>query len=117
MVHHEDNGDLAGLERTYYYENLEPFNQRQQTTKAILVNQYGWSRERCGVRMPSDMRFADIRRGTDVEFGQSIYEPFGIAQMEALAYGALSCVSSMCGCIGFAARAAAGSEVSADPAA
>ena len=110
VVHHEDNGDLAGLERTYYYENLEPFNQRQQTTKAILVNQYGWSRERCGVRMPSDMRFADIRRGTDVEFGQSTYEPFGIAQMEALAYGALSCVSSMCGCIGFAARAAAASE-------
>lgn len=111
VVHHDDNGDLAGLERTYYYENLEPFNQRQQTIRGILVNQYGWSRERCGVRMPPDMRFADIRRGTDIEFGQSIYEPFGIAQMEALGYGALCCVSSMCGCIGFAARAAAGSYV------
>ena len=111
-VHHDDNGDLAGLERTYYYENLEPFNQRQRTVRAILVNQYGWSRERCGVRMPSEMRFADIRRGTDVEFGQSIYEPFGIAQMEPLGYGALCCVSSMCGCIGFAARATAAGEAS-----
>ncbi len=113
VVHHDDNGDLAGLERTYYYENLEPFNQRQQTIRGILVNQYGWSRERCGVRMPPDMRFADIRRGTDIEFGQSIYEPFGIAQMEALGYGALCCVSSMCGCIGFAGRAAAGADAAA----
>ena len=110
-VHHDDNGDLAGLERTYYFENLQPFNQRQQAIHGILINQYGWSRERCGVRMPSDMRFADIRRGTDVEFGQSIYEPFGISQMEALAYGAVCCVSNMCGCIGFATRAAAGSEI------
>ncbi len=111
VQHHDDNGDLAGLERTYYYDNLAPFNPRQPTVQAILVNQYGWSRAQCGVRMPADMRFVDLQRGTDVEFGQSIYEPFGIAQMEALAYGALSCVSSMCGCIGFAARAAAGGAV------
>jgi hypothetical protein len=108
LVHRDDNGDLAGLERTYYYENLEPFNQRKGAICGVLVNQYGWSRARCGVRMPADMTFADIRRGTDVEFGQSIYEPFGIAQLEALTYGALCCLSSMCGCIGFAARAAAG---------
>jgi hypothetical protein len=109
LVHRDDNGDLVGLERTYYYENLQPFNQRKGAICGVLVNQYGWSRERCGVRMPADMTFADIRRGTDVEFGQSIYEPFGIAQLEALTYGALCCLSSMCGCIGFAARVSAGS--------
>jgi hypothetical protein len=108
VTHRDDNGDLVGLERTYYYDNLEPFNKRNSQVQAVLVNQFGWSRERCGVRMPSDMTFADIRRGSDVEFGQSIYEPFGIAQVEALTYGALCCLSSMCGCIGFAARAAGG---------
>jgi hypothetical protein len=108
VVHRDDNGDLVGLERTFYYENLVPFNQRNGSIRAVLVNQFGWSRERCGVRMPADMTFADICRGRDVEFGQSIYEPFGIAQLEALTYGGLCCVSSMCGCIGFAARAAGG---------
>jgi hypothetical protein len=108
VTHRDDNGDLVGLERTYYYDNLQPFNRRNSQVQAVLVNQFGWSRERCGVRMPSDMTFADIRRGSDVEFGQSIYEPFGIAQVEALTHGALCCVSSMCGCIGFAARAAGG---------
>jgi hypothetical protein len=57
--------------------------------------------------MPPDMTFADLRRGTDVEFGQSIYEPFGIATVEALTYGALCCLASMCGAIGFIERAAA----------
>ena len=40
--------------------------------------------------MPADMEFLDIRRGSDLEFGQSIYEPFGIAQVEPLTYGAIS---------------------------
>lgn len=104
--HRDDNGDLVGLESTFYTEDLQPFNQHNRNVSAVLVNQWGWSRERCGVRMSSDMTFADIRRGSDVEFGQSIYEPFGIPQVEALTNGGLCCLSSMCGCIGFAARAA-----------
>ena len=76
----------------------------------VLVNQFGWSRDRCGERMPAEMEFMDIRRGSDLEFGQSIYEPFGIAQLEPLSFGALCCVSSVCGCVGFAARAAGGLE-------
>jgi hypothetical protein len=48
--------------------------------------------------MPADMEYADIRRGPDVEFGQSIYEPFGIAQLEPLSSGALCCLSTSCGC-------------------
>ena len=65
------------------------------------MNQFGWSRERCGSRMPAEMEFADIRRGSDLEFGQSIYEPFGIGQVEPLYAGALCCLSSVCGCVGF----------------
>jgi len=32
--------------------------------------------------MPQDMTFLDIRQGRRRRFGQSIYEPFGIAQLE-----------------------------------
>ena len=46
------------------------------------------------------MSFLDIRRGSDVEFGQSIYEPFGIAMLEPLTYGAICVISSVCGCAG-----------------
>lgn len=106
VVHRADNGDLVGLERVYYDDNLLPFNQRSQNLSAVLVNQFGWSRDRCGVRMPPAMTQTDLRHGSDLEFGQSIYEPFGIPQVEAIGTGSLSCVSSMCGCVGFGMRAA-----------
>ncbi len=51
--------------------------------------------------MPADMEFMDIRKGSDVEFGQSIYEPFGIAQLEPLTFGGLCVVTNVCGCAGF----------------
>jgi glycogen synthase len=51
--------------------------------------------------MPAEMEFMDIRKGTDVEFGQSIYEPFGIAQIEPLTFGGICVFSSVCGCSGF----------------
>ena len=70
------------------------------------MNQFGWERSRCGWRMPEAMRFADLRNGADLEFGQSIYEPFGIAQLEPLSSGALCVVSNVCGCVGFIGRAA-----------
>ncbi|OQA04115.1 MAG: hypothetical protein BWY69_00101 [Planctomycetes bacterium ADurb.Bin401] len=54
--------------------------------------------------MPEEMEFMDIRKGTDVEFGQSIYEPFGIAQFEPLSFGGICVVSSVCGCAGFIKR-------------
>jgi hypothetical protein len=54
------------------------------------------------------MEFMDIRKGSDAEFGQSIYEPFGIAQVEPLGAGALCVVSNVCGCVGFLQRASAG---------
>ena len=51
--------------------------------------------------MPNNMEFMDIRKGSDVEFGQSIYEPFGIAQLEPLTFGGICVFSSVCGCSGF----------------
>lgn len=95
--HRWDNGDLVGLEIDYW-QAISAFNLRARATRIVLVNQFGWSRDRCGGRMPADMEYPDIRRGTDVEFGQSIYEPFGIAQLEPLSFGALCCLSTACGC-------------------
>jgi hypothetical protein len=106
--HRGDNGDLIGLEWNYFFDSVEPFNQRARNSRVVFVNQFGWDQESVGKRMPAEMQFLDLRRGSDLEFGQSIYEPFGIAQVEPLNYGALCCVSNVCGCVGFADRAAGG---------
>jgi hypothetical protein len=100
VVHRDNNGDLQGGEIPFY-QLIETFNARAQATRIVLVNQFGWNRERCGARMPEDMVDSDIRWGSTLEFGQSIYEPFGISQTEPLSYGALCVVSSVCGCLGF----------------
>ncbi|MEZ4869864.1 MAG: hypothetical protein R3C14_51535 [Caldilineaceae bacterium] len=106
--HRGDNGDLIDQEAVYFFQDVEPFNQQATASKVVFVNQFGWSRDRCGVRMPAEMEFMDLRAGSDLEFGQSIYEPFGIAQVEPLSFGALCCVSNVCGCVGFVERAAGG---------
>lgn len=108
--HRGDNGDLVDGEANFFFDVVEPFNARSQQSKTVFVNQFGWDQEHVGKRMPAEMEFLDIRQGSDMEFGQSIYEPFGIAQVEPLNYGALCCVSSVCGCVGFATRAAGGLE-------
>ena len=86
------------------WRDIEAFNRESVAIQAILVNQFGWDRASCGARMPRDMAFADLRQGTDVEFGQSIYEPFGIAVLEPLTFGGLCVPSSVCGCCGFLGR-------------
>ena len=58
--------------------------------------------------MPRDMEFMDIRKGSDAEFGQSIYEPFGIAQVEPISFGGICVFSECCGCAGFVAHATDG---------
>lgn len=104
--HRGDNGDLIGEEAPFFFDDVEPFNHSASNSQIVLVNQFGWSRDRCGRSMPADMTFSDIRRGSDLEFGQSIYEPFGISQIEPIQFGAISCVSSVCGLIGFVQQAA-----------
>ena len=101
VFHRSDNGDLIGEEESYFFDVVQPFNHNHDNVKIVFVNQFGWDASHCGHRMPHDMSFSDIRRGSDLEFGLSIYEPFGIAQLEALTHGAVCCVSSVCGCLGF----------------
>jgi hypothetical protein len=113
--HRADNGDLRGAEDAYFYHVLEPFTWGHHAVRPVLVNQFGWSRERCGLRMPAEMSFTDLRRGSDLELGQSIYEPFGIAQVEPLSAGALCVVSDVCGCVGFVDRAVAAAWPDEEP--
>ena len=107
VVHREGPPDLSGGEAGYY-EGVQEFNAQGRNIKIVFVNQFGWERKLCGNRMPADMEFMDIRKGSDVEFGQSIYEPFGIAQVEPISFGGICVFSNVCGCAGFVEKAAGG---------
>jgi len=100
VAHHEGWPDLSGGE-AIFYTAIQEFNAKSKNIKVIFINQFGFNQANCGQRMPKDMEFMDIRKGSDVEFGQSIYEPFGIAQLEPLTFGGICVVSSVCGCAGF----------------
>jgi hypothetical protein len=99
--HERGYPDLCGGEEDIA-EMIGAFNSDHEAGRCVFVNQWGWSPRQCGRRMPKEMTFADIRSGTDLEFGLSIYEPFGISQFEPLSFGALCVVSNVCGCMGFA---------------
>ena len=100
MAHREGMPDLSGGEAAFY-AGVQEFNTRSRNIKVVFINQFGFDPQACGYRMPSDMEFMDIRKGSDVEFGQSIYEPFGIAQLEPLTFGGICVLTNVCGCAGF----------------
>jgi len=110
VTHEQGYPDLCQGEEVLG-EVFDDFNRNHEAVRVAFVNQWDWSREVCGQRMPEDMTFADIRRGTDVEFGLSIYEPFGISQLEPLSFGAICVVSNVCGCLGFVRRACDGQAI------
>ena len=92
--------DLVGPE-VGLHEMIEAFNAEHEHIQIVLVNQFGWSRQRIGRRLPADMDLDDLRRATDIEFGMATYEPFGISPLEPLGAGALCVISTVCGCAGF----------------
>ncbi|MBN1508230.1 MAG: hypothetical protein JW955_15380 [Sedimentisphaerales bacterium] len=110
VAHREGWPDLSGGEADFYTA-IQRFNAGSRNIKAVFINQFGFDRTSCGEHMPGDMEFIDIRRGSDVEFGQSIYEPFGIAQLEPLTFGGICVFSSVCGCAGFVRDVTAGQPV------
>lgn len=85
-----------------------------QAMAAVVVNQFGWSRERLGDAAPEGTTFDDLRRAADAEFGLSIYEPFGISPLEPLHAGAIALISSVSGCLGLVRRAAAELKINPD---
>ena len=100
VVHREGLPDLSGGEAAYY-AGVQEFNAQSRNVKVVFINQFGFDSKTCGNRIPSDMEFMDIRKGSDVEFGQSIYEPFGIAQVEPISFGGICIPTNVCGCAGF----------------
>ncbi|MGE5610517.1 MAG: hypothetical protein ACM359_14800 [Bacillota bacterium] len=107
VVHREGLPDLSHGEAVFY-QAVQEFNARARNIKVVFVNQFGWEQRLCGQRMPSGMEFMDIRKGSDAEFGQSIYEPFGIAQVEPISFGGICVFSNVCGCAGFVDKVTGG---------
>ncbi len=88
--------DLMGKEAKIY-DYLETFNKKSEAIKGVFINQFGFNREKCGLKVPEDAQFIDLRIASDAELGFSIYEPFGIAQLETIPFGGVSLLSSSCG--------------------
>lgn len=107
VAHREGLPDLSNGEAAYY-AGVQEFNARSRNVKVIFINQFGFDSKACGARMPADMEFMDIRKGSDAEFGQSIYEPFGIAQVEPISFGGICVFTNVCGCAGFVEKANGG---------
>ena len=110
VAHREGMPDLSGGE-SMFYTGVQEFNTKCRNIKIIYINQFGFDKHSCGSRMPDDMEFMDIRKGSDAEFGQSIYEPFGIAQLEPLSFGGICVFSNVCGCAGFVKNITEGKDV------
>ncbi len=102
--------DLCGGEEIVG-EIFEQFNRGHKAVQVVFVNQWDWNHKVCGQRMPAEMTFLDMRCGMDLEFGLSVYEPFGISQLEPLSFGALCVVSNVCGCMGFVKRTGDGTSI------
>jgi len=109
VAHREGMPDLSGGEAKVYAK-IQEFNAKSRNIKMVFINQFGFAPKHCGNRMPADMEFMDIRQGSDVEFGLSIYEPFGIAQVEPLSFGGICVFTNVCGCAGFVRDATIGKD-------
>jgi hypothetical protein len=107
VVHREGPPDMSYGEAAYY-TGVQEFNAQSRNVKVVFINQFGFDTKTCGVRMLPDMEFMDIRKGSDAEFGQSIYEPFGIAQVEPISFGGICVFTNVCGCAGFVEKITGG---------
>lgn len=97
VYHREGWPDLLGIE-VDLYKYLEIFNKKSKAIKGVFINQFGFSKERCGEAVPDKASMLTFRLASDFELGFSIYEPFGISQLETMPYGGTPVLSSSCGC-------------------
>ncbi len=97
VLHKEGWPDLVGME-SGIYADIARFNAKSKAIKAVFINQFGFSRHSCGNRVPENAQWIDLRIGSDAEFGMSVYEPFGIAQIENIQFGGVAVLSDACGC-------------------
>ncbi len=99
VLHKEGWPDLVGMELEVY-DMMNRFNARSRSVKAVFINQFGFNRHSTGNRIPENAQWLDLRAGSDAEFGMSVYEPFGIAQIETVQFGGIAVMSDACGCAG-----------------
>ncbi|MEW6363119.1 MAG: hypothetical protein AB1714_00620 [Acidobacteriota bacterium] len=70
----------------------------------VFINQFGWSGRALGFGpdAPADdlfgAKFEEMRIGSDVELGLSVYEPFGLAPLEPFFSGKVCVLSDAFGC-------------------
>jgi hypothetical protein len=100
VAHREGLPDLI-RDEIPFFDTVQTFNARARNIKVLFINQDRFDSQACGQRMPTGMAHTDLYQGTDVEFCLSLYEPFGIAQLEPMAYGSLCVLSRACGCAEF----------------
>jgi len=110
LSHREGEPDLTTNEAEYY-RRVQACNARARAVRVLYVNQFGLDRQTAGRRVPAGFEFMDVRRGTDVEFGLSLYEPFGISPLEPLTFGGICVISQSCGCSGFVEQIAGGDDL------
>ncbi|QAT84836.1 hypothetical protein EJ065_3273 [Corallococcus coralloides] len=81
----EPSGNLRALKA-----RVDAFNAKDTGLHIALVNQPTW---------PEGLDFTrdDLHRATDVSLGQSLYESYGLAQLEALGCGAICVISGVSG--------------------
>ena len=107
-VHRLGYPDLDGPE-VGIFKCIEDYRSRfganVSSIEPIMLNQFGFDREKLGEGAPREITWDDLRRATDVELGMSTYEPFGIAPLEPLHAGAICVVSTISGCCGLVTRA------------
>ncbi|MBI9016171.1 MAG: glycosyltransferase [Phycisphaerae bacterium] len=70
---------------------IQQFNDRNHKIKILYINQRNYATD--------SLDTLDIKIASDLEFGQSIYEPFGLAQLQALSFGSLCIPTNVCGCL------------------
>jgi len=93
--HHQGFPDLQG-EEISLNNAIEKFNQDHHSIKAVLVNSFDWPSGQCN---PSGMTRTQFRMAVDVEFGLSMYDAYGISQLESLGFGAICVISKVCGVV------------------
>jgi len=96
VMHKKGWPDCIGYEEDIY-DYFQLFNAKSKAIKALFINQFGFDTRTCGDRVPVGTTLFDLRVASDVEFGYSIYEPFGISQIETIPYGGVSLLSRACG--------------------
>lgn len=94
--HKENWPDLVSYENDIFW-SIHYFNAKSRSIKGVFLNQYGFDSAHLGKRFPENTTFSDLRIASDAEFGMSIYEPFGIAQIETVPYGGVAVLSRACG--------------------